>query len=486
MSRLLVLLAAGVIASAALFYFGTGLHPIWLMTWLAPLPVLLVAPYASGRSACLAAFFAFALGGLNLWNYLHRTLSIPFGLALGIVLLPALVFALDVLFFRRLVRRGAIWQAALAFPATWVSYEFLSSLISPHCTFGNLGYSQMDYLPVVQMASLTGIWSISFCLLLLPATLAAVLNGYGEKGQKHNLALAVGIFFAAILGFGYWRVHTAPVSAESVTVGLAASDLPQNILPADRAGAVGLLGEYSAQAQSLAAQGAQVVVMPEKVAVVLDDYRDTVDGLFTEAAVHSNIIIVVGILHSTPNASWNEARVYLPDGKPPVIYQKHHLLPKFEGELVPGTERTLLHQPSGTWGVTICKDMDFLLLSQKYGRDGAALMLTPAWDFVEDGWLHGRMAILRGVEDGFSLARAPRQGILTVTDDRGRVLAERETGSAPFATLVASLPVVHERTLYVRFGDWFGWLSVALMVMATSIRTSRARGLPVIHAGRHD
>ena len=43
----------------------------------------------------------------------------------------------------------------------------------------------------------------------------------------------------------------------------------------------------------------------------------------------------------------------------------------------------------------ICKDMDFPLLSRQYGNDGAGLMLVPAYDFVTDGWLHGRMAILK-------------------------------------------------------------------------------------------
>jgi apolipoprotein N-acyltransferase len=472
MSRLLTFLVAGVAASAALFYFGTGLHPVWWITWLAPFPVLLIAPYASGRSAFLAAFLASALGGLNMWKYLHGLLGIPVGIVLGILLMPAIFFGLDLLLFRWLVRRGAVWQAALAFAATWVSYEFLGSLLSPHGTFGNLAYSQMDFLPGLQIASVTGIWGISFCLLLLPATLAAVLGGYGDKRQKRALAAATGIFLATVLGFGYWRVHTTPTSTESVTVGLITSDLPQNILPKNRDGAVRLLGEYSAQVQNLAAQGAQVVVMPEKIAIVLDDYLDTIDQSFESAAARSNVSIVVGVLHIRPKAKWNEARVYSPDGEVSAIYAKHHMLPAFESQLTPGIARTLLRQPSGVWGITICKDMDFPLLSRQYGRDGAGLLLTPAWDFVADGWLHGRMAILRGVEDGFSMARAPRQGILTVSDDRGHVLAERDTGSAPFATLVASVPVVHEETLYARFGDWFGWLSVALVVIcvATGIR----------------
>ena len=54
--------------------------------------------------------------------------------------------------------------------------------------------------------------------------------------------------------------------------------------------------------------------------------------------------------------------------------------------------------------------MDFPRLSREYGKDGAAVLLVLAWDFSDDGWLHGRMAILRGVESGFSIARAPKQG----------------------------------------------------------------------------
>ena len=60
--------------------------------------------------------------------------------------------------------------------------------------------------------------------------------------------------------------------------------------------------------------------------------------------------------------------------------------------------------------------------------------------FDADGWLHARMAMLRGVENGFSIARAPRHGILTVSDTRGHVLAERSTAVAPFSTILTKVP----------------------------------------------
>jgi apolipoprotein N-acyltransferase len=81
--------------------------------------------------------------------------------------------------------------------------------------------------------------------------------------------------------------------------------------------------------------------------------------------------------------------------------------------------------------------------------------------------------VMRGVEDGFTIARAARQGYLTVSDDRGRILAESRSDAAPFSTLVADLPVAHGATLYRRFGDWFAWLMLA--VAATSVLSGARR-----------
>ncbi len=105
------------------------------------------------------------------------------------------------------------------------------------------------------------------------------------------------------------------------------------------------------------------------------------------------------------------------------------------------------------------------------------MLLVPAWDFGVDGWWHGRMAILRGVESGFSIVRSPNQGILTVSDNRGRILAEKVTGAEPFTSLTASVPVQHQGTLYNRFGDWFGWTSLILLVLLLGTVRRKTRHL---------
>ena len=165
------------------------------------------------------------------------------------------------------------------------------------------------------------------------------------------------------------------------------------------------------------------------------------------------------------------------------IYVKHHLLPPFEDVDRPGTELTLLSQPTGVWGIEICKDMDFPTLSRQYGAKGVGLLLVPAWDFTLDGWLHGRMAVMRGVESGFTIARTAKTGQLTVSDDRGRVLGEESSAAAPFSSLVVKAPVRHTDTLYLRWGDYFAWANVTavLVLLYSAIRkptalTQRERG----------
>jgi apolipoprotein N-acyltransferase len=74
------------------------------------------------------------------------------------------------------------------------------------------------------------------------------------------------------------------------------------------------------------------------------------------------------------------------------------------------------------------------------------------------------MAILRAVENGFALARSARNGLLTLSDDRGRILAEAATEPDRFVSIAGKVNVAHEETFYTRAGDWFAWICVAVFV----------------------
>ena len=460
-----VIFAAGaVVATSSMLFWGTGLQPVWWLTWFAPLPVLLTGPRLARWAAFCVAALSWFLGSLNMWHYLLSAIALPLPLVLILSAAPACLFALAVLLFRRFILRGAPWKAALAFPVFWVTCEYLNNVLSPHGTFSNLGYSQMDFLPVLQVSSLVGIWGISFCLFLLPATIAAVLSRQGSARERRSLAIVVAAFLAAGFAYGAWRLISTPVAQHSVNVGLMATGTGTTF-PHDDASALELLDTYSAKAVSLAAQGAQVIVLPEKIAVVSDPATRQVDALYEAASARAKASMLVPLDRGTLTKRFNEARLYSADGALIATYDKHHMVPGFEDVDQPGTKITVLDQPSGVWGIEICKDLDFPRLSRDYGAQGVGLLLVPAWDFTLDGWLHGRMAVLRGVENGFTIARAAKQGLLTVSDDRGRILAQQDAADVRFASLLSSAPVRHDKTLYTRWGDWFAWLNIAALVV---------------------
>ena len=144
--RISFVIAAG-LASAAFFYFGTGLRPIWWLLWLAPVPVLAIAPRLHRAAAFLLGSIAWLIGEMNQWNYLRHELELPVQVIIVFLVITAVAFGFLVLFVRRFLRRGSLFLAAIAFPVAWVTVEYLTAIASPHSTWGNLAYTQMNCLP---------------------------------------------------------------------------------------------------------------------------------------------------------------------------------------------------------------------------------------------------------------------------------------------------------------------------------------------------
>lgn len=476
-SRRIAAALAAIASSSIMIWFGNGLEPWWPLLWFAPLPVLLFALHSSWGEAALTAALSMLIGSINMWHY-FEILHAPPIVWIGIYPIVATLFALAVLLFRALLLRGASWSALLAIPSVWVTIEYIRNLSIPHGTAGSLAYSQLKFLPFLQLASITGPWGMTFLLLLFPSAVAIALHLRHSRPRQalQILGTSMGLI-AAVLIFGAIRL-AQPQSKQEARVGFVASDEHSN----ERVAAAGpeterLFRDYASQAQKLTAQGAQVIVLPEKLGVIVDPDTSPADSIFQSLADSSKSTIVAGVVNVAKPLKYNQARIYLP-GTAVQRYDKHHMLPPFESDLEPGKTLTLLPKGSETWGVAICKDMDFTPLSRRYGNAGAGLMLVPAWDFNLDRDWHGHIALMRGVESGFSIARAAKGGYLTLSDDRGRILSETRSDTAPFATQIANVPTTHDTTLYLLFGDWFAWLSCAILI-AVLIQLYRRRHAPV-------
>ena len=453
--------AAGALSALALF-FGTGLQPCWPLIWIAPVPVLIAAHEGGRMRAAILGFTAWFAGGLNLWSFLRGTLGMPLPIVLVLMAVPALAFSLTLLLSQALLRRNAAGRAALAVPALWVSFEYVLSLTSPHGTYGNIAYTQADLLPVVQLASVTGIWGISFLVLLVPTAAAVAFHVWRSRQAALRLVACVGVIVAVAVTWGALRLRPRS-GGTPIEVALLATDGGRSRLPSGDEG-LRLVDDYANRIASLLPDGARILVLPEKIAQLDGARMARASAMLAAATAHAQVTLVAGLQQTDPEPRVL-ALVFGPDGRPLGTYVKHHLLPPFESENAPGRETLILDGPP-RWGVQICKDMDFPALSRGYAESGIGLLAVPSWDFVQDGWLHSRMAVMRGVEGGFAIVRTARDGLLTVSDDRGRVVAEMSSGAA-FGMLKATAFAGGGGTFYSRFGDWFAWLS--LLILATCL-----------------
>lgn len=111
--------------------------------------------------------------------------------------------------------------------------------------------------------------------------------------------------------------------------------------------------------------------------------------------------IVAGILQRAPAA--DIAVAFEPDGHNSVYAKRHRLMP-FEAKFPRGTAPGLLGEGKA---MAICKDMDFPDTIRNDAHAGLRLMAAPAWDSGVDAWIHARMAVLRGVENGFAVHARP-------------------------------------------------------------------------------
>jgi apolipoprotein N-acyltransferase len=453
-----------------------GLTPVWWLVWVVPVPMLILA-YRSTRAEARWLVALCALIGTSV-NFHYYCLVMPVTWAVVAVVAQALLWVFVVLATRTIVVRYRAWWTIVVYPVLWVAVDTLMAAILPDGNWGSLAYSQADVLPLVQVTALLGIPGLLFLLTLIPSAIALALS-YGRDVRSGWVAYSLtAILFAAAASYGVIRLRS-PIVGTETKIGLAAIDDAIG-LQATGKYVANILRQYADHVASLAARGAQIIVLPEKIAVVtLSDSQAWQQQLGAMAAARK-VWLLAGIGVKDSDALRNLAWLFAPDGRQVATYEKQHLAPpERRSHYTAGRSFTLIPIAGYSYGIAICKDMHFASLGRAYGDRQAAVMLVPAWDFnFLDEWLESRSTTMRGVENGYAVVRAGRESLLSVTDPYGRVIAERESRPLPGVDLLATLRVSPPMaTVYTKLGNVLGWLCVAGGAMFFWIgRYRRGRG----------
>jgi len=466
-----VVLAA--LLSGIMFYLSQGLADVWALAWFAPAPLLWLAYGDTPRwQVLLASLAAFAAGQIYLvqcyWGRIPPSIIAPLALALCVA------FAIAVLFSGESLRRDSPWAALVAFPAFWTALEYGIDLVSPHGSYGALGYAEVSFPAGIQVAALFGVHAVTFLLCLCANAVALLLRRRWTAGGA-GIAVCAAALVLGLLRLAVPGGTRVPVAALS-DVDTRNVESREHTLASEEAAA----DSYASYIGQLA--GVRVVAIPEGAIGMRASEQQTVLAPLGAAAKAHHALVLAGTY--TPMPVQNRAFAFLPDGVVETYAKRHPLLP-FETE-VPGRELGLL---GGGYATQICKDMDFPRTVRGTAAHGVRLMIVPADDFGRDGWIHARIAVMRGVENGFAVLRSAFDGLETISDAQGRILAQVPTERAGMVAVSAEVPLGPGPTLYTRIGDVFPWLCGALWLLlcvrlvagrvAQARASLRAKELPV-------
>lgn len=382
------------------------------------------------------------------------------------------------------------FAATLLFPAAWTALEFAGARRSPTGTWGSMAYTQSGNLPLVQLASVTGLWGITFIVVWFGSTLSwAILAGHASAAVVAGVLIYALVLCLLMLGGSLRLLRAAApgagvrVAAIEPTGARISPDALMAILQsaqspvADRGAARLAMGQLHdlllAASEREILAGAAIVVWPEAGApVFLEDEVALIDRARELARRHGiHLLIGVVTIHRGPPLRLeNKAVLIQRAGEVAFAYRKARPVPGWEAEVsLAGNGRIPVEAGlAGRIAAAICYDLDFPSLIRQVGQGRADLLLAPASDWPGIGSIHSAMASFRAVENGVSLVRAARWGVSTVVDPLGRVLATTDHRASGADAAAAFVPARGLRTVYARIGDLFAWLCVAATGSAVS------------------
>jgi apolipoprotein N-acyltransferase len=484
------LLAGGVLTA-----FSQGRAPLPVAAWLGPV-FLLRFMRLTRPSLGLPLLGLVLFGAAGIANRGVLPLSaLPY---FAVMAAGAALSTLPYLTDRGLSSSSAGFLFTLAFPVTWVTVEFLTGRIALKATWGAAAYTQYGDLPLMQLASVTGIWGISFLI----AWFGSVVNWAWDRNLE-GVAVRAGLLgYAGVLSLvmlgGAARLALAPSDLKSVRV--AVISWPSETVDAEqmmrvihspasdglregfRQGSARLQEWFVDNTRREARAGARIAVWPETNLLVLQQdetaFLQRAQALARDEGIY--LLMGMGTVHLGESRPLeNKAVLIDPWGQIAFSYRKSRPAPGGEADaMVPGDGRLPVCATSyGRVSAAICYDMDFPSLLRQAGQAGAELLLVPANDWALIKHLHFRMAVFRAVENGVSMVRATSSGVSGVVDPWGRTVALSDHFSPGVRVLIAQVPVAHAPTLYARVGNLFAWCCIVSLVIMAAWTILRARGV---------
>ena len=430
---------------------------------------------------------------------MHRYGGLPIPAAAFALLLFCLYIGLYHGFFGFLLALAADPRASLrrplvAAPFLWVAVELARTRITAF-PWELLGYAQTSNVALTRIATLTGVYGLSFEIMLVNTAFAA--GFLVHKSRRRSLlfaALAAGL----VLQAGQW------LKTGSVALPDRAALLVQPNIPIEAEWTSNYFQTTVADLQKLSLSQQQPqgphfdpIVWPESPSPFFSNdvrFRDPVSALARQGGswIVAGEIGVASPAETRTSRSliYNSAALVSPQGDWMSRYDKMHLVPfgeylpfpqifgfaggltKEVGEFQHGSTRRILEAGDMRLGTFICYESIFPDEIRRFARDGAQVLVN----ISNDGWYgdsgawkqHIQQTRMRAIENNRWLLSATNTGLTAAIDPLGRIVAEAPRKER--TVLVAPYRLQSDTTFYTRYGDWFALLCAIISVAALATR----------------
>jgi apolipoprotein N-acyltransferase len=441
------------------------------LAWVALVPLFMMS-IGTWRRNFLFGFIAGFFSNLIVFFWLWPTFkaaNVGFFLALGCWLSLSALLALYLAVF--MVIYGWLqdtWYKPFLAAAAWVVLDEIKTHALTGFPWALFSHSQAHYLPLIQIASVTGAAGVSFLLVAVNSALSR-RNKWGK--------VAVATVLLPVLLYGTWRLKQNPSTEDSalLNVAILQGDIDQ-YQKWDDAYENDIRIQYETLAAVAASTKPDLIVWPESSLPGWYPNDPAVKEWLDHIIVKTKTFNLVGAVTKENGKPLNAAFLFKPDGTVLGRYDKRHLVPYGEyvpfgqflskwipylGELgifSPGTNDSLLVMGYVQIGVNVCYEAIFPSLVRRSVNQGADVIVN----LTNDGWFlnsaapeqHYNANIFRAVENGKPLVRAANTGISAVIDAHGREIARSKLLER---TVLEGTVLVTpgSRTVFSRWGNWF-------------------------------
>ncbi len=398
------------------------------------------------------------------------------------------LFGLGYSLLQKIHIRHKLW----ALPALWITCELIRDRFLSGFGWACLGHSQYQVLPMIQIADITGVFGISFVIVMVNILLKEIISHGPNLGERFKLeAVAVIVILVAIVGYGTIKnVLSSRHDASSFAVIVVQPNIPQSrdmVMMSPSRVEENLVRLTN---QALQKDPQPLVIWPESaVPNGLWQSPERYERM-KQLVKHQHVQLLFGAVTRREEQYYNSAILLSAKGEEGIA-DKRHLVPFGEflplrpwsnfienyvpiGDFTPGKKPVLFPMSAkgeGEFGVLICFEDTVAPMVRSLTNAGATWLVN----ITNDGWfkdsnephLHLASSVLQAVANRRTIIRAANTGVSSQINSDGSFRMLTDTDGKTVMIEGAMTAMVHPQkniTLYTRYGDIFAYFSIVFTI----------------------